>query len=85
MTYSNLNHTYIIIAGDYLVERFFQKIFNRIIFIPIKNNSKSRKPAPCIKKAAVPCVRHCCFQRVDVVKGCLKEKGYYVSVSGIAN
>lgn len=72
MTYSNLNHTYIIIAGDYLVKRFFQKIFNRIIFIPIKNNSKSRNPAPC-------------FQRVDVVKGCIKEKGYYVSVSGIAN
>ena len=62
-------------AGDYLVKRFFQKIFNRIIFIPIKNNSKNRKPALCIKKAAVPCVRHCCFQRVDVVKGCIKRKG----------
>ncbi len=37
MTYSNLNHTYIIIAGDYLVKMFFQKIFNRIIIIPIKN------------------------------------------------
>ena len=37
-------------ADKYLVKRFFQKIFNRIIFIPIKNNSKSRKPAPCIKK-----------------------------------
>ena len=50
MAYSNLNHTYIIIAGDCLVKRFFQKIFNRIIIIPIKNNSKTRKPAPCIKK-----------------------------------
>ena len=72
-------------ASMYLVKTLFQKIFNRIRIIPSKNNSKSCKPAPCIKKAAVPCVRHCCFQRVDVVKGCLKEKGYYVSVIGISN
>lgn len=46
MTYSNLNHTYIIIAGDCLVKRFFQKNFNRIRIIPSKNVYDDQK-APC--------------------------------------
>lgn len=46
MIYSNLNHTYIIMADKYLVKRFFQKIFNRIIFIPIKNVCDV-ETAPC--------------------------------------
>ena len=46
MTYSNLNHTYIIIMGDYLVKSLFQKIFNRIRIIPSKNLYND-KAAPC--------------------------------------